>query len=353
MELTNILKEMSDRKASDIVLKVGSPVCMRINGELVKDKNVLTDKDLEGLITEIMDRGQREVFREQKELVLCVGIKDAGRFRATIFKQRGTPVVVVRAINTDVPTFEELNLPAKVLENLCNEKQGLVLITGTTGSGKSTTVASMIEYVNNNASKHIVTLEDPIEFIFKDKNSIISQREIKIDTQTFQSALEYIMLQTPDIIFIGDIRTADVMAVALMAAETGQLVIANLHTINTTHTIERIVNFFQPYQHEEIRMQLSLLLRGIVSLRLVPLKDGAGRIPACEVLISTPTIVDLIRESKINDIEYYIKDGTMYGMQTFDQALLNLYRAGKITKESAVAYAERKNELMMGLKELR
>ncbi len=201
-------------------------------------------------------------------------------------------------------------------------------------------------------AKHIVTLEDPIEFIFNDKLSILSQREIKIDTESFQRALEYAMLQTPDIIFIGDIRNSDVMAIALTAAETGQLVIANLHTINTTHTIERIVNFFQPHQHAEIRIQLSLLLKGIVSLRLLPLKDGKGRIPASEILIPTPTIVELIREGKINEIEYYIKDGGLYGMQTFDQALLELYKKGNITKETALLYAERRSELTMGLKEI-
>ncbi len=339
---------MVERKASDVVLRAGSPVCMRINGELFKDGPELTEKDLNGLIDEISTHTQCGDLKGKQEDVLSFGIKDAGRFRTTIFQQRGTPVVVFRAINTEVPTFEELNLPSKVLQNLCNEKRGLVLVTGTTGSGKSTTVASMIEYINTNTAKHIVTLEDPIEFLFADKKSVLSQREIGIDTESFQNALEYIMLQTPDIIFIGDIRNVDVMATALTAAETGQLVIANLHTINTTHTIERIVNFFQPHQHAEIRMQLSLLLKGIVSLRLVPLRGGTGRVPVCEILIPTPTIVELIREGKIEEIEYYIKDGSLYGMQTFDQALLILYKSGNITKDTALAYAERKNEMLMG-----
>lgn len=353
MELDSILKAMIEKKASDLILKVGGPACLRINGELFKDGPSFTEGDLNALIDEIMDKGQRGVLKEEKEIVLCFGVKDIGRFRATVFQQRGTLVVVVRAINTQVPTFKELNLPAKALQGLCSEKRGLVLITGTTGSGKSTTVASMIEYINKNIARHIVTLEDPIEFIFKDKRSIVNQREVKIDTESFQKALEYIMLQTPDIIFIGDIRNSNVMATAITAAETGQLVIANLHTINTAHSIERIVNFFQPHQHAEIRMQLSLLLKGIFSLRLVPLKDGSGRIPACEVLIPTPTIVELIREGKIDEIEYYIKDGNLYGMQTFDQALLTLYKAGKITEETAIAYAERKNEVVMSLKDLR
>lgn len=353
MDLINILKEMVDRKASDIILKAGSSVCMRVNGELFKDGPILDEHDLEALVGDVVTRGQKHMYKDQRENVVCFGVKDFGRFRATIFQQRGTPVIVVRAINTQVLTFEELNLPAKILESLCNEKRGLILVTGTTGSGKSTTVASMIEYINKNMSRHIVTLEDPIEYLFQDKRSIISQREIRIDTESFHKALEYSMLQTPDVIFIGDIRTADVMSIALTAAETGQLVIANLHTISTSHAIERVVNFFQPHQHAEIRMQLSLLLKGIMSLRLVPLQDGTGRMPAYEVLIPTPTIVELIREGKIHEIEYYIKDGGMYGMQSFNQVLLDLYRAGKITKDTAINFAEKKDELIMGLKELR
>lgn len=353
MDLVNILKEMNSKKASDVILKAGSPVCMRINGELFKDGAILDEHDLEALSGEVITKGQKRIYKDQKESVVCFGVKDLGRFRATMFQQRGTPVIVIRAISTQVLTFEELNLPIKVLENLCSEKRGLILITGTTGSGKSTTVASMIEYINKNMAKHIITLEDPIEFLFQDKRATINQREIKIDTESFHKALEYSMLQTPDVIFIGDIRTADIMAIALTAAETGQLVIANLHTISTSHTIERVVNFFQPHQHAEIRMQLSLLLKGIMSLRLVPLKDGTGRMPVTEVLIPTPTIVDLIREGKVHEIEYYIKDGGMYGMQTFNQVLLDLYRAEKITKETALNFAEKKDELIMGLKELR
>lgn len=352
-KLDTILKEMIQKKASDVILKVGSPICMRIDGELFKEKDTLTGEDLDNSVNEIAERSQRQDIDDQKEAVLSFGIKDVGRFRATIFRQRGSFTIVVRAVNAEIPGFKELNLPAKVLEGLCAEKRGLVLVTGTTGSGKSTTVASMIEYINQNFPKHIVTLEDPIEFLFEDKKSIISQREIGVDTETFQDALEYIMLQTPDIIFVGDIRNARVMSTVLTAAETGQLVIANLHTINTSHTIERIVNFFQPHQHAEIRMQLSLLIKGILSLRLIPLKDGGGRVPALEVLIATPTIVELIREGKINEIEYYIKDGSLYGMQAFDQVLISLYKDGKITRDTAVLYAERKNEVSMSLKELR
>jgi len=350
MELTNILKDMVANKASDSILKVGSQVCMRINTELRKDGPVLTEKDLDDLVNEIITRSHIEKPKHNKEVVLSFGLTDLGRFRATIFRQRGTIVVVMRAINTIVPTFDELHLPTKVLEGLCNEKRGLVLVTGTTGSGKSTSVASMIEYINKNMPKHIVTLENPLEFLYKDKKAIISQREIMIDTDTFQSALEYIMLQTPDVIFIGDIRTSSIMSTALTAAETGQLVLANMHTINTSHTIEVIVNFFQPHQHAEVRMQLSLLLKGIMSLRLVPLKDGSGLVPACEVLILTPTIAELIREGKVNEIEEYVKDGDLYGMQTFDQSLLKLYRADKITRETAIAFAEKKNELIMNIK---
>lgn len=351
--LDSILKEMMEKKASDVILEVGSPVCMRVNGELFKDKDALTEEDLNSSVGEIIKKSHKQDFDDRKETVLSFGIKDVGRFRATIFRQRGSLAIVVRSINRDIPGFKDLNLQVKVLDGLCAEKRGLVLVTGTTGSGKSTTVASMLEHINQNYSRHIVTLEDPIEFLFEDKKSIISQREVRTDTKSFKDALEYIMLQTPDVVFIGDIRNAEVMSTALTAAETGQLVIANLHTINTSHTIERIVNFFQPHQHDEIRMQLSLLIKGILSLRLVPLKDGSGRVPAIETLIATPTILELIREGKINEIEYYIKDGSMYDMQTFDQALVSLYRSGKITKDTAILYAERKSEVTMALKELR
>lgn len=353
MNLDNILRSMVDRKASDIILKVGSPVCLRINGELFKEGSLLKEEDLKLLFEQIVSRGSGREVKDGKEAVLSFSIRNIGRFRATLFQQKGTLAVVIRSVNTRIPDFKELNLPAKVLEDLCKEKRGLVLITGTTGSGKSTTVASMIEYINKEMARHIVILEDPIEFMYEDKKSIISQREVRIDTESFQKALEFIMLQSPDIIFVGDIRNSDVMSTVLTAAETGQLVIANLHTINTTHTIERIVNFFQPHQHAEIMMQLSLLLKGIMSLRLVPLKDESGRVPACEVLISTPTIVELIREGKLDEIEYYIKDGSLYGMQSFDQALLELCKKGLITKDVAVSYAERKNEFLMNLKDLR
>ncbi|MFH1854157.1 MAG: PilT/PilU family type 4a pilus ATPase [Candidatus Omnitrophota bacterium] len=353
MDLDSILRSMVERKSSDLILKAGSPVCLRINGELLKEGSILEEEDIKVLLEQILNRDSKREFKESREIVLSFGVKDIGRFRATLFQQKGTLAIVIRSINIHIPDFKELNLPSKVLEELCNEKRGLVLITGTTGSGKSTTVASMLEHINKNKAKHIITLEDPIEFIYEDKKSIISQREIKIDTDSFQSALEFIMLQSPDIIFIGDIRNSEVMSTALTAAETGQLVIANLHTINTTHTVERIVNFFQPHQHAEIRMRLSLLLKGVLSLRLMPLKDASGRIPACEVLVSTPTIAELIREGKIDEIEYYIKDGSLYGMRTFDQMLLEFCKKNLIDKEVAISYAERKSELMMNLRDLR
>jgi twitching motility protein PilT len=344
---------MAVKNASDIILKVGSPACFRINGDLYTEGKVLEEEDMNILTREISDKSGQDSLNGKEETVVSFGLKDIGRFRATIFRQRGTLVIVMRSIKTLIPEFNELNLPSGVLEKLCGEKRGLVLITGTTGSGKSTTVASMIEHINNTMPRHIVTLEDPIEFMFKDKKSILTQREVRIDTESFQKALEFIMLQTPDIIFIGDIRNVEVMSTALTAAETGQLVIANLHTINTTHTIERIVNFFKPYQHQEIKMQLSLLLKGIISLRLLPLKDGIGRIPACEVLIPTPTIVELIKEGKLDEIEYYIKDGKLYDMQTFDQSLIELYKKKLISEETAILYSERKNEILMSLKEFR
>ncbi|MDP6686255.1 MAG: ATPase, T2SS/T4P/T4SS family, partial [Candidatus Omnitrophota bacterium] len=237
MGLEGILKKMVSKKASDLILKVGNSAYFRINGELFKEGPELTEKDLKGFFEEVKNCCESHL-EEQNEQVLSLGIEGLGRFRVTLYRQRGTLVIVIRAVNTKIPSFDELHLPSKVLTSLCREKRGLVLVTGTTGSGKSTTVASMIEYINNNMAKHIVTLEDPIEFLFKDKNSILCQREIRIDSDSFQKALEYSMLQTPDTIFIGDIRNMDIMSTAITAAETGQLVIANLHTINAIHTIE-------------------------------------------------------------------------------------------------------------------
>ncbi|MDD5618369.1 MAG: PilT/PilU family type 4a pilus ATPase, partial [Candidatus Omnitrophica bacterium] len=273
-----------------------------------------------------------------------------GRFRVSLFLQRGVPSIVIRRIKEHIGNFSELNLPGDVLAKLTQEMRGLVILTGPAGNGKSTTIASMIDYINEHQNRHIITIEDPIEFIFPDKQSIVNQRELGLDVKSYPAALRQITLQSPDVIFIGTIRDLATMSAALIAAEMGTLVLSTLHTNNSVQTIERMVNFFPPYQHEEMRMQLSSLLKGVISLRLLPRADGTGRIPAYEVMTLTPTISRLIRENKLRDIPRYLEEGEMFGMKSFKQSLSGLVKANKITKEDACTFADSKEELELELK---
>lgn len=343
---------MVDQDASDLFLKVDSAPHLRIDGRVspLDGTGLLTINNIEEIIADLTTEKQRDEFKEKKEIDFVFDIPNLGRFRANLFIQRTTPELVLRLIKNKILSFEELNLPSVVLESLSLENRGLVLITGTTGSGKSTTIASIIEFINQNKQKHILTIEDPIEFIFKDKKSIISQREVGIDTHSYTVALSHFMRQSPDVIFIGDIRDQETMSTALAAAESGQLVLSTLHTINASGAIERIVNFFPPHQHLEVRMELSFLLKGVVSLRLVPKKVGGGRIPACEVMLLTPTISKLIREGNIEQIPSFIEDGQIFGMQTFNQSLLKLCRENKIIEEEAKNYTDNREEFELVLK---
>lgn len=354
MDIENLLKLMVENEASDLYLKAENPPYLRIDGRLFpQDKPALTSDDVRDAAYQLMSEEQRAHFEEDKEMDLAFSLPGVGRFRANIFIERGNFAVVLRLIKSKIPSFRELNLPAKVLEKLSLENRGLVLITGAVGSGKSTTIASMIDYINSNLGKHIITIEDPIEFVFEDKKSIISQREIGLDTHSYSAALKHVLRQTPDVIFIGDIRDLETMSTALSAAETGHLVLSILHTINAVQTVERIVNFFLPHQHPEIRTRLSLLLKGVISLRLVLKKDGRGRIPAYEVMLSTPTIRSLILEGKTTKLTSFIQDGSIFGMQTFNQSLVKLYREGLITLEEAKNSTNNLPELELALKGFR
>jgi twitching motility protein PilT len=264
--------------------------------------------------------------------------------------QRNCPSLVIRNVRSSISTFEELNLPVEVLKKLSMEIRGLVLLTGSAGSGKSTTIASMIEYINNNSSKHILTVEEPIEFTFKDENSVINQRELGLDVSSYAVALRCFTLQSPDVIYIANIRDYETMSAALTAAETGVLVLSTLHTINAPQSIERIINFFPPYQHSELRNRLAYLLKGVISLRLVPLKNESGRIPAYEVMLLTPTVSRLIREGKIWEIPQFIEAGSVFGMQSFTQSLIQLVREDKITEEEASNFSDNKEEFILSLK---
>jgi len=351
MEIKNIFKSMIDKGASDLFLKVGSPVALRVDGSLAPlEGGALSEDDMKKAVTALLNDAQKKIYEKNREVDFAVNVEGVGRFRGCVFNQNGLPGAVFRYIKSGVQSFEDLNLPAKVLTKISLEKRGMILVTGSTGSGKSTTIASMIEYINQNLPYHIITIEDPIEFTFTDKKAVIEQRELGIDTPSYLEALKHIMYQSPDAIFIGNIRDQDTMSAAMNAAETGQLVLSTIHSINTTQTIERIVNFYPPYQHQEVRIQLSLLLRGVISQRLVPVTGGKGRVPACEVMLLTPTITGLIREGKTNELVSYIEDGRLFGMETFDQCLARLCLDKKIAVEEAKKFCDSEAVLDLALK---
>lgn len=352
MGVNKFLKEMIERNASDLFFRAGGKARLKIDGKLVSvDEKILTVDDVVSIAEELTTVKQREFFKNSKDVDFAVYIEELGlRFRVSIFMQRNWPSIVVRRVNSSTQTFEELNLPGDVLKKLAMEKGGLVLLTGSMGSGKSTTIASMIDYINANSRKHILTIEEPIEFTFKDKESLINQRELGLDVSSYPTALRAFTMQSPDVLFISNIRDLETMSSALTAAETGVLVLSTLHTINAAQTVERIINFFPPYQHQEIKNQLSSLLKGVISLRLVPAKDGKGMIPAYEVMLLTPTISRLIREGKIWEIPQFIDDGAIFGMQSFNQSLIKLVREGRVSEEDALEFADSKDEFILALR---
>jgi twitching motility protein PilT len=298
----------------------------------------------------IMSSRQKQKFKENLEIDIAYSVAGLGRFRVNIFQQRGTVGLVLRVIPVKILSFEDLNLPT-VLRKVCDETRGLILCTGTTGSGKSTTLASMIDYINASRTEHIMTIEDPIEFLHRDKKSLINQREVEVDTKSFAQAIRSALRQDPDVILVGEMRDYETIETALTAAETGHLVMSTLHTLDATETINRIIAVFPPHQQKQIRLQLAGVLRSIISLRLLPRKDNKGRVPACEVLISTEYIRDCIEnKEKTKLIHDAIAAGTsQYGMQTFDQSLFSLFQQGFITKEEALRRASRPDDFKLKL----
>lgn len=352
MTIKDYLRMMSDKNASDLFYRAGGPVRMRIDGKItVASESVLSVDDVLQAVESITTERQKEAFQKHLDIDFGLYLEESKqRFRVSIFLQRNTPSIAVRQIGQAVRSFEELGFPKEVFEKLSLENRGLVLLTGSMGSGKSTTIATMIEYINAHTRKHILTIEEPIEFTFEDKQSIINQRELGPDVYSYGIALRAITLQSPDVIYIGNIRDHETMTAALTAAETGVLVLSTLHTINATQTIERIINFFPPHQHEQVAVQLSGLLKGVISLRLVPFKDKPGRIPAYESMVLTPTIARLIRERKAWEIPHYLEEGGIFGMQAFNQSLTRLVRENKISKEEAMNFSDNKDELDLMLK---
>jgi twitching motility protein PilT len=343
------ITEMVKRNGSDLLLKVGRPPTIRQNGELHGlEMPALKPEELKSLAEQIMTPRQVKEFAEQKEADFAIGVPGVGRFRTNVYQQRGTLAFAFRAIPYEVKQVKDLSLPP-VLEEVALKPRGLVLVTGVTGSGKSTALAAMINHINTNRRVNVITIEDPIEFLHRDHMSNISQREVGSDTLSFHAALRHVLRQDPDVILIGEIRDMETLDTALKAADTGHMVFSTLHTTDATQTISRVISFFPPHQHEEIRHLLSTALQAVVSLRLVPRKDGRGRVPACEVLINTAAVADNIRDlSKQLNIPDLIAEGSVqYGMQSFDQSLFGWYQQGIISYESALFYASNPSEFAL------
>jgi twitching motility protein PilT len=338
MDFDTLLVTGVHRGASDLHLKPGSPPILRINGRLVpqNDLGVIQDADMETIARLMLSERWYAMLKDGKEVDSGYAVSNFGRFRVNLFLALGHIRAVLRAVPSKKPKFEELGLPP-VLEKLSLERRGMVLVTGVTGSGKSTTLAAMIDYINRNRNDHIVTIEDPIEFLHEDINCVISQREIGHDSPSFATALRAALREDPDVILVGEMRDPETMSVALHAAETGHLVFSTLHTLNAAETVNRVIGTFPPHQEQQIRDQLAAVIQGIISQRLIPKIGGDGRVPAVEVLLGTGAIKDCIREAKRTpEIPAFVAQGNIqYGMQTFDQSLLKLYRDGVISYETA------------------
>ena len=347
----SVLQEMIRRNGSDIHLKVGRPPTLRVDGELIALEHApLRPEDLKNLAEQLMTPRQVNLFSEEKECDFAIGVPGIGRFRVTLYQQRGSLCFAMRAIPYQARTVPELNLPP-VLEEIAMKPRGLVLVTGVTGSGKSTTLAAMIQHINQNRRANVITIEDPIEFLHRDLNSHINQREIGTDTATFGQALRRVLRQDPDVILIGEIRDLETLDTALKAADTGHLVFSTLHTTDATQTINRVLSFYPPHQQAEVRFSLASALAAVVSQRLVPRADKAGRIPACEILINTAAVRDNIRDmEKTLNIPDLIKEGTtQYGMQSFDQSLMLWYQQGVISYDMALFYSSNPSEFALRL----
>ncbi len=339
MHINDLLKMAIDHGASDLHLKVGSHPVIRVDGALLPmvENKRLMQEDTIAMAFSIMDAKQKEKFKTNLDLDIAYSVPGLGRFRVNIFQQRGTVGIVARVIPIGIKTTRELMLPA-ILDKIAQEQRGLILCTGTTGSGKSTTLAAMIDQINSTRTEHIITVEDPIEFLHRDKKSIVNQREVGIDTRSFAAALRSALREDPDVILVGEMRDYETIETALMAAETGHLVFSTLHTLDATETITRIISVFPPHQQKQVRLQLAAVLKAVISLRLLPRSDGKGRVPATEVMITTATMRDCVEnKEKTKLIRDFIEQGySQYGMQTFDQSLFFLYKQGLITLEEAL-----------------
>ena len=349
MDIKEFFKTMVQTEASDLYLTVNRPPMYRVQGKIQPDGDHLFKPDeVREIAMAIMNEKQQREFAENLEMNMAMSLPGVSRFRINIYQQRGSVGLVVRRIQAEVSSLDELGLP-DILKDIVMSKRGLVLVVGATGSGKSTSLAAMIDHRNANEAGHIITIEDPIEFVHRHKQSIVTQREVGFDTHSFQSALKNTLRQAPDVILIGEIRDTETMEAAITFSETGHLCLGTLHSNNSNQAIERIMNFFQLERHAQIYLQLSLNLRAIVSQRLIPSVDGK-RTPALEVLIDTPRIKDLIKKGDVDTLKEGMEQGVQEGCQTFDQALFALYKDGKITLEQAIVNADSANNLRLKIK---
>ena len=356
MHVDELLRTAMERKASDLHLKVGNYPHIRVDGELValSDQPRVSAEDMLNMAFSMMSNRQKQKFKENAELDLAYGVAGLGRFRVNVYQQRGNVGIAFRVIPTKILPLDELHLPP-IVEKICDEQRGLVLVTGITGSGKSTSLAAMIDRINSSRPEHIITIEDPIEFLHRDKKGFVNQREVEVDTPSFASALRASLRQDPDTILVGEMRDIETISTALLAAETGHLVLSTLHTLDATETIQRIIAVFPPPEQKQIRLQLASTLKAVISQRLVRKSDGAGRVPAVEVMIATGYIRDcIINPDKTRMIREAIAAGTsQYGMQTFDQSLFDLYSRNLISLEEALTRASNPDDFRLRVQGIR
>ncbi|MBN2706166.1 MAG: type IV pilus twitching motility protein PilT [Deltaproteobacteria bacterium] len=350
----SILKTALKYKASDIHLKAGAPPIVRVDGRLYpfKDFQRLGPENLRAMAEIMMGPTQREYLRDFHEVDLGYGVSGLGRFRVNIYQQRGSLVIAMRTISFDILDLTTLNMPPIVEKLVEEQRRGLILVTGTTGSGKSTTLAAMIDYINKNRSENIITIEDPIEYLHRDKLSLINQREVGFDTTSFALALRAALRQDPDVLLVGEMRDLETVEIALTAAETGHLVLSTLHTVDATETINRIISVFPPHQQPQVRLQMAGILRGVISQRLIERCDCKGRVPAVEVMINTPLVRECIADpAKTIEIkDAIVKGHSIYGMQSFDQSILGLYRKGLISYEEALRQSSNPDDFLLKIK---
>ena len=350
IDFTSFLKLMAHQKASDLFITAGMPPSMKVNGVLQPiTRSPLSVQQSRDMVLNVMTPGQREEFEKTHECQFAISAQGVGRFRVSCFYQRNCVGMVLRRIESRIPTTDELNLPP-VIKQLAMTKRGIIIFVGATGSGKSTSLAAMVGYRNLNSTGHIITIEDPIEYVHKHEGCIITQREVGIDTDSWENALKNTLRQAPDVIMIGEVRTREGMDHAIAFAETGHLVLCTLHANNANQAMDRMINFFPEDRRNQLLMDLSLNLKGVVAQQLIPSPDGKSRRVAMEILLGTPLVQDYIRDGEIHKLKEVMKESTQLGMKTFDQALFELYQAGEITYEDALRYADSQNEVRLRIK---